>query len=154
MSRIATEAEALLTSPSFASGHPDLGPALYKIGWITETTEIVVEAAAMCCRRLKASLVVVATHSGKTAIALSKQRYDSATLAMTDIAALARKMSLLWGVTPILVPQLTDGTQSLVLALDWARVRGLIARGDRVVLVRGTIPGNPVHNAVLVQEVE
>ncbi|MDB5352191.1 MAG: pyruvate kinase [Planctomycetota bacterium] len=156
MSRIAAEAEALLTSPSFSSSHPDPGPAaaLYKLGWITETTEVVVEAAAMCCRRLKANLVVVATHSGKTAIALSKQRYDAPTLALTDGAPLARKMSLLWGVTPILVPELTDGNQSLAFALDWARTRGLISRGDRAVLVRGTIPGNPVHNAVLVQEVE
>ena len=156
MSRIVTEAEALLTSPRFSSAHPDPGPSanLYKTGWITETTEVVVEAAAMASRRLKAALVVVATHSGKTAIALSKQRYDAPTLAMTDVLPLARKMTLLWGVTPILVPLLTDGSQSLAVALEWARTRGLIAKGDRVVLVRGTIPGNPVHNAVLVQEVE
>jgi pyruvate kinase len=152
MSRIASEAESLLSMPSFS--HVEHGPAVLKPGWISETTEVVVEAAAMASRRLKAALVVVATHSGRTAIALSKQRYDAPTLAMTDVASKARTMNLLWGVTPILVPELTDGTQSLGLALGWARERGLIAKGDRVVLVRGTIPGNPVHNAVLVQEVE
>ena len=152
MSRIAAEAEAYLSAS--AHGRRDPGPTVLKPGWITETTEVVVEAAAMACRRLKAKLVIVATHSGKTAIALSKQRYDSPTLAQTDGPAQARKMSLLWGVTPMLVPELTDGTQSLALALDWARDRGLVAKGDRVVLVRGLIPGNPVHNAVLVQEVE
>ena len=152
MSRIVSEAENLLSSASH--GRPDPGPALLKPGWITETTEVVVEAAAMCCRRLKARLVVVATHSGKTAIALSKQRYDAPTLALTDVEALARKMALLWGVTPIVAPVLTDGTQSLAIALDWARERGLVASGDRIVLVRGLIPGNSVHNAVLVQEVE
>ena len=151
MSRVVAEAENFLSS---TVGRADPGSALLKKGWITETTEVVVEAAAMACRRLKAKLVVVATHSGKTAIALSKQRYDAPTLAMTDVAEMARKMNLLWGVTPIVVPELTDGTQSLAVALDWARDRGLIAKGDRVVLVRGMIPGNPVHNAVLVQEVE
>ena len=152
MSRIAAEAEALLSSEHHI--RPDIGHALLKAGWISETTEVVVEAAAMACRRLKAKLVVVATHSGKTAIALSKQRYEAPTLAMTDVASMARKMNLLWGVTPILVPELTDGATSLAMALGWARDRGLIAPKDRVVLVRGTIPGNPVHNAVLVQEVE
>ena len=48
---------------------------------------------------------------------------------------------------------MTDGTRSLAQALEWATARRLIGKGDRVVLVRGTIPGNPVHNAVLVQEV-
>ena len=108
----------------------------------------------MACRRLRAKLVVVATHSGRTATALSKQRYDAPTLAMTDVEALARRMTLLWGVTPILVPHLTDGTHSLEMAQKWAEERGLVTKGDRVVLVRGLIPGNAVHNAVLVQEVE
>ncbi len=152
MSRIASEAEVVLSSETH--GRHDPGPSVLKSGWITETTEVVVEAAAMACRRLKARLVVVASHSGKTAIALSKHRYNAPTLAMTDVEGLARKMCLLWGVTPILVPELTDGAQSLGLALEWARARGLVAKGDRVVLVRGTVPGNPVHNAVFVQEVE
>ena len=40
------------------------------------------------------------------------------------------------------------------IALDWAREGGLIARGDRVVLVRGTTPDDPSHNAMIVQEVD
>ena len=151
MNRIAAEAEVLLAQRG--SGRPDPGPWRSRPGWITETTEVCVEAAAMVSRKLNARLVVVATASGKTAVALSKQRHDAPTLAMTDQAEKARAMSLLWGVTPILVEQLTDGTTSLAEALDWARLRGLIETGDRVVLVRGTIAGNPVHNAVLVQEV-
>jgi hypothetical protein len=30
----------------------------------------------------------------------------------------------------------------------------LITRGDRVVLLQGTMPSNPSHNAMFVQEVE
>jgi pyruvate kinase len=151
MSRIVTEAETLLSSDF--SGRPELGRALLKPGWITETTEVVVEAAAMVCRRLRATLVVAATHSGRTAIALSKQRYDAPTLALTDVDALARKLALLWGVTPIVVPELTDGVKAMADALEWAASRGLVSKGDRVVLVRGLVPGNAVQNAVLVQEV-
>jgi len=152
MSRIVSEAEALMAMET--AGRPTFGGPLLRTGWITETTEVVVEAAAMMCRRLRAKLVVAATHSGRTAIALSKQRYNSPTLALTDVDRLARRLTLLWGVTPIVVPSLADGAQSLAEALAWAMARGLVAKGDRVVLVRGTVPDNPVQNAVLVQEVE
>ena len=47
----------------------------------------------------------------------------------------------------------TEAEQALTFALEWARARQLVAPGDRVVLLRGTIPGNAVHNALLVQEV-
>ena len=64
-------------------------------------------------------------------------------------------MALYWGVTPLARPRaVSDVEQALAFALDWARARGLVAPGDRVVLVRGTMPGNPTHNAMLVQEVE
>lgn len=152
MSRIVSEAESHMSAGG--AGRPDLGPALLKKGWISETTEVVVEAAAMACRRLNARLVVAATHSGRTAIALSKQRYDAPTLALTDVEAQARKLALLWGVTPIVVPSLANAARSIEDALRWATARGLVAKGDRVVLVRGTVPENPVHNAVFVQELQ
>ena len=47
-------------------------------------TDAIVEAASAVCRRLSAALLVVATHSGRTALALSKQRNASPTLALTD----------------------------------------------------------------------
>jgi pyruvate kinase len=147
MSRIATEAEALMASEDY--GCPEPPAAVLKPGWISETTEVVVEAAALACHRLKAKLVVIASHTGKTAIALSKQRYNAPTLALTDDPALARKLNLLWGVSPRVLDSLKDSARSLEVAFDWAREHKIIATGDRAVLVRGTVPGNPVHNAVL-----
>ncbi len=148
MSRIAVEAEAIL--PEWRS---DTGP-IGRAGWVSPITEGMVEAASLASRRLGASLLVVATHSGRTALALSKQRYPTPTLALADSAEQARAMALFWGVTPVHFPEITDVEQALAFALDWARARGLIASGDRVILLRGTVPGNPVHNALLVREVE
>ena len=37
---------------------------------------------------------------------------------------------------------------------QWAREHGLIVSGQRVVLLRGTVPGNTVQNALTVHEVE
>jgi pyruvate kinase len=123
-------------------------------GWVQPITESVVEAASLVSRRLGAALLIVVTHSGRTALALSKQRHATPTLALSDDFELARAMSLYWGVTPLHFPAATDSEQALAFALAWARERGLVARGDRVVLVSGTMPNSPIHNGMLVREVD
>jgi pyruvate kinase len=97
--------------------------------------------------------LIVVTHSGRTALALSKQRGGTPTLALSDDAEVAGAMTLYWGVTPLHFPAAADSEQALRFGLDWARQRGLVAPGDRVVLVSGTMPDSTVHNAMLVREV-
>ena len=106
------------------------------------------------CRRLGAALLVVVTKSGRTALAASKHRNATPTLALVDDLDTARALNLYWGVTPLVAPNITDTRQALEIVLAWGRARGLVAPGDRVVVVRGTVPGNRVHNAMLVHEVE
>jgi pyruvate kinase len=157
MSRIVTEAESLL----FGKGSP-IGPAADtrgagspgRAGSVQPITESIVEAASLASRHLGAALLVVATHSGRTALALSKERNATPTLAVTDAPETARAMALYWGVTPLLCPSLSDPEQVLARALDWSRPLGIVAQGDRVVLVAGTMPGNAIHNAMLVREIE
>ncbi|MBV8605939.1 MAG: pyruvate kinase [Singulisphaera sp.] len=158
MSRIVTEAEALMfgdgpgvwSSPHWMAATPAPGRA----GTVRPITECVVEAASLACRRIGAVLLCVVTHSGRTALALSKQRNSTPTLALTDDDEVARAMALYWGVTPLSFSNVGDAEHALAFALDWAHARGLVAPGDRVILLRGTIPDNPTHNALLVQEVK
>ena len=117
-------------------------------------TDAVVEAASAVCRRLNAALLVVATHSGRTALAASKQRQATPTLALTDDIEVARAMGLYWGVTALHIPELFETGQVLAWADEWCRSHDLIDSGDRVVIIRGVIPNNPNHNALLVHEVE
>ena len=147
MSHIAAEAETLLPA-----GRVELGPAS-RTGWITPITEGVVDAASLACRRLNAALLVVATHSGRTALALSKHRHPTPTLALADSAEGARMMALYWGVTPVPLPDLADREQRRAVIEDWCRDRGLITSGDRVVIVRGTLPDDPTHNEIEVREI-
>ncbi len=158
MSRIVTEAETLLfrNAPGACppTGLPRSDPAPGRAGTVLPITECVVEAASLVCRCIEAAMLIVVTRSGRTALALSKQRHGTPTLALTDDAEVARAMALYWGVTPLHGPEITHAEHSLAFALDWARARGLVASGNRVVLVRGTIPQNPTHNALLVHEVE
>ena len=154
MSRIVAEAEAFLAERRTDHSLITPGAGWSNAGWIQPITEGIVEAASIAARRLDAALVVVATHSGRTALAVSKFRNPMPTLALADDPEAARAMNLYWGVTPVLGPNLSDETQNILdFAIDWAKKADLIKSGDRLIYLRGTIPGNRVHNAVVVQEV-
>ena len=169
MSQIAREAENLIFS-EFHAGTPctwsvdnwpganghghQMTPRVARAGQVLPVTDAVVEAASAVCRRLNAALLVVATHSGRTALASSKQRHATPTLALTDDLEAARAMGLYWGVTALHIPELFETGQVLAWADEWCRANDLIDSGDRVVIVRGVIPNNPNHNALLVHEVE
>ena len=117
-------------------------------------TEAVVEAVRLLARRLDAKLVVVSTKSGRTALALSKQRYAPPTVALADDLGVARSLALCWGVTPLFRPAAAGPEDSTALACGWALTHGLAAPGDNVLVVQGTTPNHPGHNAVIVRQVE
>ena len=155
MSQIAIEAETLLFSDDYpkniqAFSHQDEASGFEPV---SPTTEAVVEGASLVCRRLGAALLVVATHSGRTALAVSKRRNATPTLALADSAANARVMALYWGVTPLVSPDISDADGAMSFAMSWSKSQGLIQAGDKIVLVRGSFPGGGVDNAMLVQEV-
>jgi pyruvate kinase len=77
MSRILAEAEKHDMTPIVTAP---------KRQWISPLTEALVEAASQTCRRLGAAVLAVWTHSGLTALALSKQRHATPTLALTVVA--------------------------------------------------------------------
>jgi pyruvate kinase len=168
MSQIALEAENLIFD-RFGDGFSDwlltsatcrhcpCGPTTSPVSRASQVlpiTEAVVESASQVAAKLRAALMIVATHSGRTALAVAKQRGATPTLALTDDAEVAQAMSLYWGVTPLHVPALFSTSHVLTFADEWCRERDLLKSGDRLVIVRGVIPENPSHNAILVHEVE
>jgi pyruvate kinase len=125
-----------------------------RAGTIQPITEGVVEAVRRVAKRLRPKLVVVATKSGRTALALSKQRYEPMTLALTDDPVVARSMALYWGVTPLLSPTITDHEKTAEFVSDWARRNDLATTGDYMVVVQGTMPRHPCHNSMTVLAIE
>ncbi len=154
MSRIVREAEAYL-----AEGGAEVYPRAHlaadrAAGHVPDTTEAIVEAASLACRRLGAKLLVVSSHSGRTALAVSKSRNATPTIAFAHDASIARAMALYWGVTPLVAPaEMDDVEHTLTFAIEWARARDLIAPGDRLVWLRGFLPDDPTHNGMRVQVV-
>jgi len=167
MSRILAEAESVLFS-NLRAGAPWNGAIsscsgadvhgtqnlIAPAGRVKPITESVVEAASQISRRLNAALLIVATHSGRTALALSKQRNPAPTVALAHDVETARAMSLFWGVTALPMPQLAEEIQLGVFVLDWCQARGLIRPGDRIVGIRGAVPAHPAHNEIVVHEVQ
>jgi pyruvate kinase len=115
-------------------------------------TDSVVAAASLIAEQLDAALIVVETHSGRTATALSHQRGRTMVLALASDLQTVRSMSLLWGVVSELMPDVAGPAELREFAVRWGRDRGLVASGARIVLIRGSDPADPTHNELEVYE--
>ncbi len=149
MRQICAEAEAYLK----AGGRPAPGTLASLSGLIEPITEATVDAACLLTERLDAPLIVVATDSGRTALALSNRRPAATILAVTRTEQLARTLALCWGVTPVVHPLGTVGEQELAFAIERAKSRQLVRPGEHVVFLRGQTPGTDRSRGVLVREV-
>jgi pyruvate kinase len=149
MQRICAEAEEFLKSNgrrahTAAAG---LAPLVHPI------TEAMADAACVAASRLDAPLIVVATHSGRTALALSNRRPASTILALTRTEQVARMLALCWGVTALVAPEVMEPEKELAFAMEWARGKGLVKTGQYAMLLRGEMPGQFKGRAVLARQV-
>lgn len=149
MSRIVYEAERLVTkSKQLDSDSGERTRALV-------VTEAVTLGASTVAEHLEADLIVVATHSGRTAMAVSKQRSPVAILALTDNAHVARRMCLYWGVKPMHTDVVYKPPQELLaFAVAWGKRHKVIQSGSRLVLVGSSNWSDEGHDLMLVHAVE
>jgi pyruvate kinase len=152
---LATEASVQDRRPRVADDVP--GIALHHI------TRAVVRGAGEMAYDLKAKLVVVASHSGRTALALSQHRSFVPTIGVSTSEETLRQMCLYWGVTPLRGAPAQDAQELIKYTDAWACRVGCAKKGDRIVIVGGSHltagPGGGemaagVHDVVLVHEVE
>jgi pyruvate kinase len=126
-------------------------------------TRAVVRGAGEMAYDLKAKLVVVASHSGRTALAVSQHRSYVPTVGVSQCEETLRLMCLYWGVTPLRNAPATDVAELIKFTDAWACRVGCANKGDRIVIVGGShltagAAGDDmaagVHDVVLVHEVE
>jgi pyruvate kinase len=149
MRQICAEAEGYLESGISSVG----GAPRSLAGLIDPLTEATVDATHLITERLDAPLIVVSTDSGRTALALSNRRPTATILALTRTEQIARTLALCWGVTPLLLPEVSSAERELSLGIDWAKSHSLIQPGQNAVLLRGQIAGRPRARAVMAGEV-
>jgi pyruvate kinase len=101
------------------------------------TTNAISRATCNTAQDLGASAIVTATSSGYTARAVSKFRPKAPIIAATTSKDVMRKLSLIWGVYPVLSSN-SDSTDEVIdLSIHSAMEKGYVNEGDLIVITAG-----------------
>jgi pyruvate kinase len=134
MTRISAETEAALRTRGFQD--PPHAPE-------PTNAEIVADAACHAARDAQAAAIVVFTASGSSARLVSRYRPPVAIYAMTPSVETARQLSVNFGVTPLLAPDVAS-TDEMLSQMDRMLVEGrYLEHGRQVVFVAGQPIGRP-----------
>jgi pyruvate kinase len=124
MARIAEQAETSLTPVP-----PDTD--------VAGPGESIAHAACRAAGEQRAKAIVAFTQSGTTALLVSKHRPAAAIIAATPFERIARRMSLYWGVRPIIL-KTKKTTDDMIAGVEQAMLRQkLVKARDLIVLTAG-----------------
>ena len=98
-------------------------------------------AVSNIARQLDAGAIIPLTKSGSTARNVSKFRPPTPILATTTERSVARRLQLVWGVTPLLVKNDERPARTFSMAMQIAQEMGILKQGDLVVQTAGTLTG-------------
>ena len=98
-------------------------------------------AVSNIARQLDAGAIIPLTKSGSTARNVSKFRPPTPILATTTERSVARRLQLVWGVTPLLVKNDDRTAKTFSIAMQIAQEIGILKQGDLVVQTAGTLTG-------------
>lgn len=148
MSRITAEAETFAVH-SPAEMDVDSGTTQFP------ETAAVARAADLLARQSDAALVAVWTRYGHTVRLLSKCRLHRPVVGLTADPSVQRKLSLYYGVTPLVITRPAN-VRNMLRELDGVlRARSLCQAGDQVVVVAGRgVEELGSSTAILVRSVE
>lgn len=99
--------------------------------------DILGEAACRMAQESKARYIVCVTNSGYTAKMIAKHRPKTPILALTPYETVFRQLSLVWGVTPLLLPMFHTTDELIYQATTLIKTKKLVKSKDRVVIVAG-----------------
>ena len=98
-------------------------------------------AVSSIARQLDAAAIIPLTKSGATAHNVSKFRPPTPILATTSEESVARRLQLVWGVTPILIDNYERAAKIFSIAMQIAQEMKILKQGDIVVQTAGTLTG-------------
>jgi len=108
------------------------------------TTEDAISAAArQAAGTLNAKAIVTFTTSGATALRAARERPTSPILVMTPNRAIARRLSLAWGLHTVITKDVDSFEEMLAKSKRMAVRHGFGAEGDRIVITAGVPFGTP-----------
>jgi pyruvate kinase len=126
MARIAVQAETSLipTPPDVLISGPD---------------ESVAHAACRAAEEQQAKAIVTFTQSGSTALLVSKHRPRTSIIAPTPFEHVARKTSLYWGVTPVIL-MTKKTTDNMIEGVERIMLKKKLAKQRDVIVITAGVP--------------
>lgn len=114
-----------------------------------DSSDAITVAAATVARDLDAACIANFTTSGGTTLRTARQRPEMPILSLTQNVSTARRLTLSYGVIPVLVPVVSSFSETVEHATRLAAQKGLAKKGDRIVLTAGIPFGQPGSTNVL-----
>ncbi|MGE5173500.1 MAG: pyruvate kinase [Betaproteobacteria bacterium] len=126
MTRIAMQAETSLNPwpPDVHISGPD---------------ESVAHAACRAAEEQKAQVIVTFTQSGSTALLVSKHRPRMRIIAPTPFERVARKISLYWGVTPMIL-RTRKTTDDMIASVERIMLKKKLAKQHDLIVITAGVP--------------
>jgi pyruvate kinase len=100
--------------------------------------EAIGRAAELIARDLDLAVICVGDVDGTRIQAAAASRPDAEIIGLCSDPVVLRRMSLLWGVTPILTPPVERGSDLLAQSVEITRRLGLAEDGEWIVLMAGS----------------
>lgn len=101
------------------------------------------EAACLVAQEIQAKAIVCPTRTGRTARMIAGLRPRQPILAASATEAVARRLALVWGVTPRVTDKQGNMDAMMAQAKEAALSSGLVQPGDRFVITAGPPTGPP-----------
>jgi len=123
---------------------------IFNPDWIPSTHEYdpLSRAACVLANNLKASTIVVLTHSGSSAMHVAKFRPPARIIAVTDREKIMRRLNLVWGIRGLIVEDLKKETDVTFKKIQEQLLQeGYVEQGEMIVMLAG-IPlfeGHPTN---------
>jgi pyruvate kinase len=134
MARIALESEAAVKSRGYQAPVHDAGAT---------NAEVLADAAYRAAQDSGAEAIVVFTSTGSSARLVSRYRPPVRIFAITPHESTARQLSINFGVTPVLAPQVSN-TDEMLAQMDRVMIEGgYLSSGQLVVFLAGQPVGRP-----------
>jgi pyruvate kinase len=99
--------------------------------------DAIAEATRDVAETLGLKVICAWTSSGATGLRIARERPRSSILALTPIEAVARRLTLVWGVHPIVTDDARDERDMAERACRHAYIEGFAGPGERIIVVAG-----------------
>jgi pyruvate kinase len=106
---------------------------------ISGIDESVAHAACRAAAEQRAHAIVTFTQSGSTALMVSKHRPGMCVIAPTPFEQIARKVSLYWGVTPVIL-KTKKTTDDMITSVERIMLKKKLARPRDLILITAGVP--------------